>query len=58
MSGQDGAHLSKFLIEKGYEVFESSRDTQKASFNVLKILEIKSKVHCVDLNPADFNSVG
>ena len=57
VSGQDGAYLSKFLIKKGYEVFGSSRDSQKTSFHSLKLLGVASKVHYLDLIPPDFNSV-
>ena len=32
VTGQDGAYLSRLLLEKGYEVHGASRDAQAASF--------------------------
>ena len=32
VSGQDGAYLSKFLLDKNYEVFGGSRDSGSNSF--------------------------
>jgi GDPmannose 4,6-dehydratase len=32
ISGQDGAYLSRLLLEKGYQVFGTSRDADIASF--------------------------
>ena len=57
VSGQDGAYLSKFLINKGYNVFGTSRDTQKTSFTGLKCLGIEAKVHRIEMDPLDYNSV-
>ena len=57
VSGQDGAYLSKFLINKGYNVFGTSRDTQKTSFTGLKSLGIEAKVHRIEMDPLDYNSV-
>lgn len=57
VSGQDGAYLSKFLIEKGYKVFGASRDAQMSSFNNLKKLGIFDKVQKVSVNINDFRSV-
>lgn len=57
VSGQDGAYLSKNLIDKGYNVFGTSRDTQKTSFSRLKCLGIETKVHRIEMNPLDYNAV-
>ncbi len=35
VSGQDGAYLAQFLLDKGYEVYGSSRDAQVSSFDKL-----------------------
>ncbi len=35
ISGQDGAYLAKFLLDKGYEVHGTSRDASVSSFNNL-----------------------
>jgi|TARA_X000000950_G_scaffold45778_1_gene52114 GDPmannose 4,6-dehydratase len=56
VSGQDGAYLAKFLIEKGYEVFGGSRDAQMSSFNNLKTLGIYDDVNLISLNINDFRS--
>lgn len=57
VSGQDGAYLSKFLIEKGYKVFGASRDAETSGFNKLKKLGIFEEVHKVSVNINDFRSV-
>lgn len=57
ISGQDGAYLAKFLLEKGYEVFGTSRDAQGSSFSKLQILGIKNDVHLISMDPEDFRSV-
>ena len=57
VSGQDGAYLSKFLIDKGYDVFGTSRDLHKASFLGLKYLGVHSQVNQVEMDPCDFESV-
>ena len=56
ISGQDGAYLSKLLLEKGYKVHGTSRDAEMATFSSLKRLGIKNQIlfHSVALN--DFRS--
>jgi len=57
ISGQDGSYLAKLLLEKGYEVHGTSRDSQTSAFNNLEKLEVKSQIefHSMALN--DFRSV-
>ncbi|MFZ2948898.1 MAG: GDP-mannose 4,6-dehydratase [Desulfuromonadaceae bacterium] len=57
ISGQDGAYLSKLLIEKGYDVHGTARDAQMASFKNLQQLGVKDRItfHSMALN--DFRSV-
>lgn len=57
ISGQDGAYLSKLLIEKGYDLHGTARDAQMASFSNLQQLGIKDRItfHSMALN--DFRSV-
>ena len=57
ISGQDGSYLSRFLLEKGYEVHGSARDAQMASFANLTRLGIHDQIcfHSMALN--DFRSV-
>jgi GDPmannose 4,6-dehydratase len=57
VSGQDGAYLAKLLLEKGYEVFGTSRDVQGASFKNLATLGIKDQVQLLSMVPEDFRSV-
>lgn len=57
ISGQDGSYLSRFLLDKGYEVHGTARDAQMASFANLTTLEIRDHIrfHSMALN--DFRSV-
>jgi len=57
VSGQDGAYLAKLLIDKGYEVWGTSRDAQVSSFSRLSDLGIKEKLHYLSMVPTDFRSV-
>ncbi len=42
--GQDGAYLSKLLLEKGYDVYSADRRSDDASFWRLKELGIERDV--------------
>jgi len=44
ISGQDGSYLSRFLLEKGYEVTGASRDVQISSFQNLVRLGTRDKI--------------
>ncbi len=57
VSGQDGSYLAKFLIEKGYQVFGTSRDAQTAGFSNLKNLGIINSVKTYSMALTDFRSV-
>ena len=57
ISGQDGAYLAQLLLDKGYEVWGSSRDAQVAGFGNLALLGIKSKLKLLSMAPNDFRSV-
>tara|TARA_B100001057_G_scaffold499935_1_gene612592 strand:+ start:650 stop:1627 length:978 start_codon:yes stop_codon:yes gene_type:complete len=57
ISGQDGAYLSKFLIEKGYHVFGTSRDIDAASFDGLKYLGVDSQITKMKMVPSNFEAV-
>lgn len=56
-SGQDGAYLSKLLLDKGYKVFGGSRDAQVNSFDNLRRLGILDQVELVSVTLTDFRSV-
>ena len=57
VSGQDGAYLAQLLLNKGYQVFGSSRDVQGSSFANLKALGIQDQLQYVSMVPEDFRSV-
>jgi GDPmannose 4,6-dehydratase len=57
ISGQDGAYLAKFLLNKNYEIYGTSRDAQISSFKNLEYLGIRNKVKCLSMSLTDFRSV-
>jgi GDPmannose 4,6-dehydratase len=57
ISGQDGAYLAKLLLEKGYQVYGTSRDAQISGFRSLTHLGIQAKVKLVSMALNDFRSV-
>ena len=57
VSGQDGAYLSRLLLDKGYEVFGGSRDAQMGRFGNLKSLGILKRVQLISFTLTDFRSV-
>ncbi len=50
ITGQDGAYLAKFLLDKGYKVFGTYRRLSTPNFWRLQYLDVFEKV---DLIPAD-----
>jgi GDPmannose 4,6-dehydratase len=56
-SGQDGAWLSKLLLERGYRVVGTSRDAAMASFANLERLGIRERVKIVSASLNDFRSL-
>lgn len=57
ISGQDGAYLAQFLLQKGYEVWGTSRDAQATTFSNLSTLGILNRVRTVSMAVNDFRSV-
>lgn len=57
ISGQDGAYLARFLLDKGYAVYGTSRDAQMASFANLVRLGIREQVLVESVSLTDFRSV-
>lgn len=57
VSGQDGAYLSRLLLEKGYRVHGASRDAATSSFTNLTRLGIRDRVHLESVITTDFRSV-
>lgn len=57
VSGQDGTYLSKFLLDRGYDVHGTSRDAQLSSFSNLARLGIRERVKPLSMSITDFRSV-
>ncbi len=57
VSGQDGAYLAQHLLNKGYQVWGTSRDALGSGFTNLHRLGIRDQVHCVSMVPEDFRTV-
>lgn len=57
ISGQDGAYLAQLLLNKGYEVFGTSRDAQTNPFHKLATLGILDQVTLRSTSLTDFRSV-
>jgi GDPmannose 4,6-dehydratase len=57
ISGQDGAYLARLLLEKGYQVWGTSRDAQVSSFKNLDRLDIRKDVQLASVALNDFRSV-
>ena len=57
VSGQDGAYLAKFLLDKGYVVCGTSRDAQMSSFHNLARLGIRNRINLESVAINDFRSV-
>lgn len=57
VSGQDGAYLSKLLIDKGYVVYGTSRDSSSQNFSNLFTLGVLQNVKLISMAANDFRSV-
>ena len=57
ISGQDGAYLSKLLLDKGYQVYGASRDAEITSFKALRRLGSIDKVQLSSMSLTDFRSI-
>ncbi len=57
VSGQDGSYLAQLLLEKGYEVYGTSRDAQVGNFKNLVRLGISEQVKVMSMATNDFRSV-
>lgn len=53
ISGQDGSYLAKLLLERGYEVWGSSRDAEQTAFHNARQLGIYDSLRLVSLNLRD-----
>jgi GDPmannose 4,6-dehydratase len=57
ITGQDGAYLSKLLLEKGYEVYGAFRRTSDLHLNRLRFLGVDDKVKFVPLELLEFTNI-
>ena len=57
ISGQDGAYLSKLLLEKNYKVYGIIRSKSKNTLWRLKKLKIKNKISILNINLNSYKSV-
>ena len=57
VTGQDGALLSKLLIEKNYEVFGVSRNLKESNKSNLKKLAISKDCHVLEFDQKNFSEV-
>lgn len=57
ISGQDGAYLAKFLLDQGYSVIGTSRDSYSARLDGLVSLGVVKRVKLASMVPGDFRSV-
>lgn len=57
VTGQDGAYLSRHLLQLGYRVVGTSRDAQSCDTRRLGRLGIANDIELVSLAPNDFRSV-
>ena len=57
VTGQDGAYLAKFLLDKGYEVYGTYRRLSTPNFWRLQYLEIFEKVNLIPADLIDAASI-
>jgi GDPmannose 4,6-dehydratase len=57
ITGQDGAYLSKLLLEKGYEVYGAFRRTSDLHLNRLRYLGIDEQVRYLPLELLEFTNI-
>lgn len=57
VTGQDGAYLSRYLLERGYRVVGTSRTGRACDTSRLEKLDISDDVEIIALNAVDFNEV-
>lgn len=57
VGGQDGSYLAQLLLNKGYQVFGTSRDALASTFYNLVRLQIRSDVNLLSMDIKDFRSV-
>ncbi len=57
VGGQDGTYLARLLLDKGYEVYGTSRDVNVQRFGGLASLGLNGRIKLLSMAPNDFRSV-
>lgn len=57
VTGQDGAYLSRHLLDRGYQVVGTSRDASAARLFGLQALGLAERIQLASMAPNDFRSV-
>jgi GDPmannose 4,6-dehydratase len=57
ISGQDGAYLAKFLLEKGYKLYGAVRRTSAANLHRLDEFKIKHRIHLIDFDLMEHGNI-
>ncbi len=57
ITGQDGAYLSKLLLDKGYEVYGAFRRTSDLNLNRLRFLEVEDRIKFVPIELLEFTNL-
>ncbi len=57
ITGQDGAYLSRYLLEKDYKVIGITRNLQSGNSNGLNFLGIENDVQLVEANVFDLSNI-
>ncbi len=57
ITGQDGAYLSKFLLEKEYKIIGITRNLQSGNLNGLNFLGIENNVELIEANIFDLSNI-
>lgn len=57
ISGQDGAYLSRFLLDRAYEVHGTSRDAEAQSFSRLRAVGVADRVTTHSASTQDFRAL-
>ena len=57
ITGQDGAYLTKLLIEKDYEVYGAFRRTSDLHLSRLKFLGVDDKIKFIPLELLEFTNI-
>jgi len=57
ITGQDGAYLSRFLLEQGYEVYGAFRRTADLHIDKLRFLGVDEKIQFIPLELLEFTNI-